>query len=270
MKYQVLTKKRVLLAACLVLVATLGVFGTAGYLAFVRAPDGTPAEACAGEQARPVVVNAGASMTQGTLGGDWVGALREKPEFAAYEFVNAGVNGDTSADLLARVDTDVMACRPAAVTVLVGTNDVRNGVPLADYRANLTGIVDRLKSGTNARIALMSLPPLGEDPDTGVNRTLSGFNAAIKETAARAGVDYLPVHERMTGILAQRTGLQPYDFSFPLALWAATEYYVFGQSWDDVTRGAGRELLIDHIHLNDRGAAQLTELATDWLARRQH
>jgi acyl-CoA thioesterase-1 len=28
----------------------------------------------------------------------------------------------------------------------------------------------------------------------------------------------------------------------------------------------GRELLIDHIHLSDRGAAHIAELAANWLA----
>jgi lysophospholipase L1-like esterase len=262
----IFTRKRVIVAVCLLLAAALGATGTAGYLAFVRSPDNSPAEACNGAPgARSVVVSAGASMTQGTLGGDWVGALRGRPELAAYEFVNAGINGNTSADLLARVDTDIVACRPAAVTILVGSNDVRNGTSPDQYRDNLTAIVDRLKARTTARISLMSLPPLGEDLNTDINRTLSRYNAAIRETAARAGVDYVPVHERMVDILARHNDRRPFDFSFPLALTAATRHYVFGQSWDDVARSGGRELLIDHIHLNDRGAAQLTELAANWL-----
>ncbi|GAB3585545.1 hypothetical protein GCM10027445_63180 [Amycolatopsis endophytica] len=262
---RIFTKKRVIVTACLVLVAALGIVGTAGYLAFVRSPENTPAEACAAESTRPAVVGAGASMTQGTLGGDWIGALRGRPEFAGHEFVNAGVNGNTSADLLARVETDIVACAPAAVMILVGTNDVRNGTPLDQYRDNLAAIVATLQQRTTARIALMSLPPLGEDLDTEINHSLAGYNAAIRDTAAQSGVDYLPVHERMVELLG-RDGGQPYDFGFLTALMAATRHYVFGQSWDDVASSAGRELLIDHIHLNDRGAAQLTALAAAWLA----
>ncbi|QFU88436.1 GDSL-type esterase/lipase family protein [Amycolatopsis sp. YIM 10] len=266
MNRQILTRKRVLVAAALVLVATLGTVGIAGYLAFLRAPANTPAEACGGgATSRPAVVSAGASMTQGTLGGDWVGDLRGRPEFAGYEFVNAGHNGDTAADLLARVDTDVVACRPAAVLVLVGSNDVRDGTPLERYRADLTAIVDRLRTGTTARIALLSLPPLGEDLTTDINRSLAGYNAAIEETAGRSGVDFLPVHRRMLDLLGPDTDRRPYDFSFPLALSAATRHYVLGQSWDDIARGGGRALLIDHIHLNDRGAARLADVAAEWL-----
>ncbi|MGS2616064.1 SGNH/GDSL hydrolase family protein [Micromonospora sp. LZ34] len=260
--------KRVVLPTSLVLAVTVGVTAPAGYLAFVRSPQNSPADACRAEtapDAPPVVVAAGASITQGTLGGDWVGALRNRPDLSGYTFVNAGVNGNTSADLLSRVDTDIVACRPTAVTILVGTNDVRNGVPVAQYRDNLTAIVDRIQAQTDARIALASLPPLGEDLTTGINQKLAGYNAAIRQTAEAAAVDYLPVHERMALLLVPQDHHQPYAFSFGLALWAAVQHYTFRRSWDQVARSGDRTLFVDHIHLSDHGAAQITELAANWL-----
>lgn len=247
--------KRLAIVMAVVLVL-LAVPGVAGYLAFVRGPRNTPAEAC-GKATKPVVVAAGASITQGTLGGDWVGAVRDRhPE---HEVVNAGVNGNTSADLKARIKKNVLDCAPTAVVILVGTNDVRANVPLDQYRANLKAIVEDVK---NARIALLSLPPLGEDPGTEINRTLAGYNAVIKEVAEQTEVDYLPVHERMTAIKSDGT---PYDFNFATALSAATQHYVFARSWDDVAKSGGRELLIDHVHLSDRGAAVIADLVSEWL-----
>ncbi|MGW0182860.1 SGNH/GDSL hydrolase family protein, partial [Nocardia sp. NPDC003345] len=111
-----ITRRRrpILIAVAAALVAILGAAGTVGYLTFVRAPSGAPAQACTGgrPQEGPVVVAAGASMTQGTLGADWVGALRARPEFSGYRFINAGINGNTSADLLERLDSDVLGCHP--------------------------------------------------------------------------------------------------------------------------------------------------------------
>ncbi|WP_019891462.1 hypothetical protein [Streptomyces purpureus] len=46
--------------------------------------------------------------------------------------MNARVNGHTSADLLERVDSDIVACRPVAVTILIGTNDLGDAVPVQD------------------------------------------------------------------------------------------------------------------------------------------
>ncbi|RKT86206.1 Lysophospholipase L1 [Saccharopolyspora antimicrobica] len=264
MRKRIVSRKRVIASVCVVLAAALGVTGVGGYSAFLRSPDGTPAEACGSP--RPAVVAAGASITRGTLGGDWIGSLRSRSELAGYEFVNAGINGNTSADLLARIDTDVVACRPVAVTILVGTNDVRDGIPLAQYRANLAAIIGRIQDGTDARIALMSLPPMGEDLNSEINRRLSDYNRAIEETAASTGADYLPVHERMAEIVAERENPTSYDFSFPLALSAAIQHYAFGRSWDDIADVGGRELLVDHIHLSDRGAVVIAELAAGWLS----
>lgn len=111
------TRRRALAAALgLALAGTLCAAGTVGWLTFLRAPENAPAAACRHEPApggRPVVVAAGASMTRGTLGADWVGALRARPEALGHELVNAGVNGNTAADLLERVDSDIVpAGRP--------------------------------------------------------------------------------------------------------------------------------------------------------------
>ncbi|SEG77672.1 Lysophospholipase L1 [Nonomuraea solani] len=250
-------KRLIVISLCLLVAAA----GLVGYLTFLRPPDNPPA-ACTAEPTRPRVVAAGDSLTQGSLGANWLAALRAK--HPAYEFVNAGINGNTSADLLRRVDSDIVACRPAAVTLLIGTNDVRDDVPLDQYRNNLRGTIERVKAQTGARVALMSLPPLGEDLNTDINRKLTGYNAAIKEIATQANADYLPLHERMAEILREgpRTA---YDFSFPLAFEAAAQHYLFQRGWDEIARSGGRELLVDHVHLADRGGAIVADLTTDWL-----
>lgn len=263
-------RKRIIIALCALLAGVLFAGGTVVYLAFLRSATNPPGDACADARkagSPPVVVAAGASITQGSLGADWVGALRDRPDHRGHEFVNAGVNGDTSGDLRQRVDTDIVACAPVAVTILVGTNDVTGGVPLDEYRDNIGAIVERIRSRTSARVALMSLPPLGEDLDGPMNRTLTGYVAVIKETATRTGVDYLPVHERMADILRQRGGdSAPYEFGFLKSFGAATRHYLFGQGWDEITRDSGRELLLDHIHLSDRGGAVICDLVAGWLS----
>ncbi|MFI5490131.1 hypothetical protein ACIBXA_29270 [Micromonospora echinaurantiaca] len=51
-----------------------------------------------------------------------------------------------------------------------------------------------------------------------------------------------------------------------MAFGAAAKHYLFGRGWDEVARNGGRELLVDHIHLNDRGGAIITDLAAHWLS----
>ncbi|WP_043619832.1 SGNH/GDSL hydrolase family protein [Nonomuraea candida] len=257
-------KRPIAITLCLLLAAALCAAGAVMYLTFLRPADNPPADACGQPATRPRVVAAGASMTQGSLGANWVAALRAG--FPAYEFVNAGSNGDTTAGLLERVGTDIVACRPAVVTLLIGTNDVRDGVPLDRYDANLRAIVDRVKKGTGARVALMSLPPLGEDLNAPVNRTLTGYNAAIQKIAAQTGSDYLPLYERLADVLHRGGDTRPaYDFGFPLAFAVAAQHYLLGRTWDEIALDGGRELLVDHVHLTDRGGAVLTTLTTQWL-----
>lgn len=252
--------------ACLLLLALATPIGIASYLAFVRTPSNSPDKVCgAVADARSVVV-AGASIVQGSLGADWVTSLQDRPELAGYSFVNAGVSGNTSADLRARVDTDILACRPDAVMILVGTNDVLQGVSTFEYEANLAAIIDRIREHTAARIALMSLPPLGEDLGGETNRTLSDYNAVVRKLSAQHDVDYLPIHERIAELLRPGADRPSFDFSPALAFSAAIQHYVLGRSWDDVAERDGRELLIDHIHLSDRGATVVAELAAPWLA----
>ncbi|WP_433491051.1 SGNH/GDSL hydrolase family protein [Nocardia grenadensis] len=265
-----ITRSRLLVALAVTLAAVVGTVGTAGYLTFVRSAADSPGQACADGKPgddRPVVVAAGASTTRGTLGADWVGALRKRAEFGDHRIVNAGVNGNTSADLRDRLDTDVLACRPDAVIVLVGTNDVRDDIALDTYRDNLTAIVDRITNAGTARVALMSLPPLGDDLEDEINRRLTGYNRVIAETATRTGADYLPLHERIAG-LVRRHGVPSarYDFGFTLAFTAAAQHYLFGRSWDQIARSRGSDLFVDGIHLSDRGGAEVLDLTANWLA----
>jgi acyl-CoA thioesterase-1 len=44
------------------------------------------------------------------------------------------------------------------------------------------------------------------------------------------------------------------------------QHYLLGRSWDEIARAGGRDLLVDHVHLNDQGGAILTGLAADWLS----
>ncbi len=79
--------------------------------------------------ARPVVF-AGDSITEGDrqfdtsqgLGYGYVGAISDRVGDRA-SIVNAGVGGNTAVDLLARLQRDVLDCRPRLVSVLVGINE---------------------------------------------------------------------------------------------------------------------------------------------------
>lgn len=56
------------------------------------------------------------------------------------EIINAGVGGNNSRALLARLEEDVLSRDPSLVIIMVGTNDALNSgalVSLDEYRENL-------------------------------------------------------------------------------------------------------------------------------------
>lgn len=74
------------------------------------------------------------------------------------QVINAGVAGNTSTELLARIEQDVLSQKPGLVIVMVGTNDMLNSRKMNTYReyaSNLETIVKRLKA-INAKVVLMS------------------------------------------------------------------------------------------------------------------
>jgi lysophospholipase L1-like esterase len=58
-----------------------------------------------------------------------------------YAFVrNAGIGGNTTPDMLARLDTDVLAYNPDVMFLMAGTNDILPGAVDADYAAFFTAL----------------------------------------------------------------------------------------------------------------------------------
>ncbi len=75
------------------------------------------------------------------------------------EIINAGVPGNNSADIIARLP-EVIAWHPDVVVLMVGTNDVLNSfncVPFPAYEKNLREIITRLREA-DSRVILMTIP----------------------------------------------------------------------------------------------------------------
>ncbi len=265
-----------------------GLFIASGMRAVNRLPDNHPAAFLQKGRApstKTLVVCAGDSITHATVSGDYVAMLRERFGGQGCEFVNAGLNGHLAYNLLQRLD-DIIACKPDVVTILIGTNDVNATyndaraktyirdfklpqTPTQDwYRENLDTILTRLKNETSAKLAILSLPVLGEDRDSAINQRIIAYNGVIQELADKHGAAYLPLHERLTAMLDDKKR-QPrlrYDGRLWLVYMATVRRYALGQSWDTVSERNGFYVLTDHIHLNDRSAQVIVELVGEVLA----
>jgi lysophospholipase L1-like esterase len=229
------------------------------------------------DPAKKTVACLGASIIHGRISFNVVDLLAERLG-AGYQLVNAGVNGDLAYNARLRLP-EVIACRPDFVIALVGSNDVMASMSresearyrrwkklperptLAWYRDNLLGIVSTLKRETGAKVALCSLPVLGEALESEANRKIAEYSAAIEEIAAREQAFYLPIHEDTMAVLrAERpSGGREFDGKTWPMLKAMVERHVLGRSFDAIAAGNGFVLLTDGIHLNRRAGTMVAE-----------
>lgn len=77
-------------------------------------------------------------------------------DMTGWKIINAGVNGNTSANVLGRIDT-VIAQNPDLVLLSVGGNDVLRRVPSEVTAANITTAVKQLKAA-NIDVTLIAQP----------------------------------------------------------------------------------------------------------------
>jgi lysophospholipase L1-like esterase len=95
----------------------------------------------------------------------------EPPQVAGYRVVNRGVGNQTTAQVLMRVDSDLVPLHPAIVVLEAGVNDLK-AIPqlpeqraqiVADCEANLQRIIDRCRQ-TGASVVVVSVFGIGDLP----------------------------------------------------------------------------------------------------------
>jgi lysophospholipase L1-like esterase len=87
-------------------------------------------------------------------------------DFFGENYIDRGVSGQTTAQMLVRFRQDVIALKPAVVHILAGTNDFAgNGGPttLEAIKNNIASMVD-LAIANDIHVVLGSVPPAGAFP----------------------------------------------------------------------------------------------------------
>ena len=109
-----------------------------------------------------------------------------RAEGHAWQVIDAGVSGDTSAGGLARLDW-VLADQPKVVIVELGANDGLRGLPTDQMEVNLDAILRHVgESGAAILLAGMRAPAnFGPDYE-------AAFRAVYERLAARHGVAFYP------------------------------------------------------------------------------
>ncbi len=113
--------------------------------------------------------------------------------FPGKPYVNRGISGQTTAQMLVRMYPDVIALQPAAVIILAGTNDIaRNNGPqtLEMIQQNVMAMTELAKAH-HIRVVLCSLLPI-TDAKTGQAGDNRG--APIVQSASRPPADILKLN----------------------------------------------------------------------------
>jgi lysophospholipase L1-like esterase len=139
------------------------------------------------------IVFIGDSITQG-----WE---ESRPEFFRGDRVNRGISGQTTAQMLGRFYSDVIALHPAVVHILAGTNDIAgNGGPttLEAIENNLRSMVE-LAQAHRIKVVIGTVAPaarFGWRPEIDPVSSIRDLNIWIRGYARSRGailVDYYAV-----------------------------------------------------------------------------
>lgn len=178
--------------------------------------------------ANPRVVFLGDSITDG-----W----RLNEYFPGRDFVNRGIGGQITGQMLGRFYADAVALKPAAVVILAGTNDIARGVSAEAIQNNLTMMCE-LADAHKIKVILASILPVSDhhkdvNPAYEQSRrrplpAILEMNRWIQSLCEKRGYVYLNYYPAMAGPDGQLApnlsddGLHPnaagYRIMAPLAL----------------------------------------------------
>jgi acyl-CoA thioesterase-1 len=113
--------------------------------------------------------------------------------------VNAGIGGNNAAQMLARLQADIIAPGCDVCVVMSGSNDAQQTVSLASYAASITGIVAGLRSAGIAPV-LCTSPPLVAAPVTSPTRRRlwDSYNAWLATFCHRNSIPLVPIQYLLT------------------------------------------------------------------------
>jgi len=78
--------------------------------------------------------------------------------FTGREYINRGISGQVTGEMLGRMKADVLDLRPRAMIILGGTNDLARGVPARTIQNNLSMIGDLCRANNVIPIFASILP----------------------------------------------------------------------------------------------------------------
>ncbi len=129
--------------------------------------------------------------------------------FANPSYVNRGISGQTTPQMLLRFRADVIDLKPKAVVILAGTNDIAGNtgpMTLEEIRDNIISMTELAKANDIAVIICSVLPAYDYHWKPGLepNIKIPELNAMLKQYASKNAVIYL---DYFTAMADDKNGL---------------------------------------------------------------
>jgi len=134
--------------------------------------------------------------------------------FTDNNYINRGISGQTSPQMLIRFRVDVIHLKPAAVVILAGTNDIagNTGPSTLEMIADNIFSMAELAKSNKIKVILCSVLPVYDypwKPRLNPAEKIVKLNEMIQEYAHKKGFIYL---DYFTAMVDERKGMQA-DYS---------------------------------------------------------
>jgi lysophospholipase L1-like esterase len=143
--------------------------------------------------------------------------------------VPAGISGNTSRDMIARLQRDVIDKKPDWMTLSCGVNDVwhhAGGVDLETYKKNITSILDQC-AAAKIKVVVLTATMIGEEQANKDNQTLIAYNDFLRHIAKERKLPLADLNAAEQAELATRKAADP--------------------------KATGNRLSVDGVHMNGYG-----------------
>ena len=124
-----------------------------------------------------------------------------------FEFIDLGISGNRSDDLLARTTTDIVKIDPDVISILIGINDVwhrhSSGREMTDeqFELNCRAVFERIRQETHAKILILCPFLLPSSDKESWRCEVESICAIVRRLADEYADAYLPLDEKFAAAL---------------------------------------------------------------------
>lgn len=157
--------------------------------------------------------------------------------FENSSYINKGIGGEKTADLLERMKESIYDYNPQRVVLLIGTNDLSANIPLDEIASNISLIIKKIqKNNSQTKVFVESVLPVSKEENA---------DKVDLDAVGRRNNDDIKKLNEMIRLVCEKTGATYID-----------AYDEFTDKNDNLKL----EYTVEGLHLNDAGYQKQTEV----------